>query len=58
MNIYIFDLYLYIQITKYKFPGCVFVFVTRSNAYSGQSNVCTQRDAQAHDHDQRTTLTH
>ena len=26
--------------------------VTRSNAYSGQSNVCAQRDAQAHDHDE------
>ena len=32
--------------------------VTRSNAYSGQFNVCTQRDGQAHDHDQRTTHTH
>ena len=32
--------------------------VTRSNAYSGQSNVCTQRDGQAHDHDQRTNHTH
>ena len=30
--------------------------VTRSNAYSGQSKVCTQLDAQAHD--QRTTHTH
>ena len=32
--------------------------VTRSNAYSGQSNVCTQRDAQAHDQERRTTHTH
>ena len=32
--------------------------LTRSNAYSRQSNVCTQRDGQAHDHDQRTTHTH
>ena len=40
-------------------PRCNIVHVvTRSNAYSGQSNVCTQRDAQAHDHDQRTTHTH
>ena len=33
-------------------------FLTRSNAYSGQSNVCTQRDAQAHDHDETDNNSH